>query len=75
MTTSFNICSYRPESAKNKIVTNVNNDKRYEEDFEDRLVRGMKIFYLKFKCEIKDLVDTFSKQDVIDKLKKKVRTV
>tara|TARA_R100000005_G_C4994835_1_gene201769 strand:- start:2133 stop:2900 length:768 start_codon:yes stop_codon:yes gene_type:complete len=63
------------ESAKNKIVTNVNNDKRYEEDFEDRLVRGMKIFYLKFKCEIKDLVDTFSKQDVIDKLKKKVRTV
>ena len=41
------------ESAKNKIVTNVNNDKRYEEDFEDRLVRGMKIFYLKFKCEIK----------------------
>lgn len=36
---------------------------------EDRLVRGMKLFHLKFKSELKDLINTFSQKDVISKLK------
>ncbi len=59
------------ESAKDKIIIN-DNDSNYTESTEDRLIRGMKVFYLKFKCEIKDLINIYSSKDIIQKLKKKV---
>ncbi len=47
---------------------------RYEDELEERVLRGMKVFYMKNKCEIKDLIDVFSKKDVIQKLKNKSRS-
>ena len=59
------------ESAREKIIIN-DNDTNYTENAEDRLIRGMKVFYLKFKCEIKDLINIYTSKDIVQKLKKKV---
>lgn len=39
------------------------------DDIEDRMIRGMKVFYLKYKSQIADLYDLYSKIDVVNKLK------
>ena len=46
----------------------------YEDNLEDRIIRGMKLFYMKYKCQISDLINTYSKKDVIQKLKNKARS-
>lgn len=60
-------------SVKDKIIFH-DHVERYEDDLEERVLRGMKVFYMKNKCEIKDLIDVFSKKDVIQKLKNKSRS-
>ena len=60
-------------SVENKIIFH-DHVERYKDDLEERVLRGMKVFYMKTKCEIKDLIDVFSKKDVIQKLKNKSRS-
>ena len=61
------------KSVNDKLIVSDNNV-MYEESMEDRIIRGMKLFYMKYKCQIQDLIDTYSKKDVISKLKNKSRT-
>tara|TARA_R110000851_G_scaffold37409_1_gene96594 strand:+ start:8360 stop:9130 length:771 start_codon:yes stop_codon:yes gene_type:complete len=61
------------KSVSDKLIVSDNNV-MYEESMEDRIIRGMKLFYMKYKCQIQDLIDTYSKKDVISKLKNKSRT-
>lgn len=60
-------------SVEDKLILN-DHVERYEDELEERVLRGMKVFYMKNKCEIKDLIDVFSKKDVIQKLKNKSRS-
>jgi hypothetical protein len=60
-------------SVENKLIFN-DFTERYQDELEERVLRGMKLFYMKNKCEIKDLIDIFSKKDVIQKLKNKSRS-
>tara|TARA_R110000787_G_scaffold244384_1_gene350301 strand:- start:1562 stop:2332 length:771 start_codon:yes stop_codon:yes gene_type:complete len=61
------------KSVNDKLIVSDNNV-MYEESMEDRIIRGMKLFYMKYKCQIQDLINTYSKKDVISKLKNKSRT-
>ena len=61
------------KSVGDKLIVN-DNEVMYEESMEDRILRGMKLFYMKYKCQIQDLINTYSKKDVITKLKTKSRT-
>jgi len=61
------------KSVSDKLIVSDNNV-MYEESMEDRIIRGMKLFYMKYKCQIQDLINTYSKKDVISKLKNKSRT-
>ena len=61
------------KSVNDKLIVNDNNV-MYQENIEDRILRGMKLFHMKYKCQIQDLIDTYSKKDVISKLKNKSRT-
>ena len=61
------------KSVNDKLIINDNNV-MYQENIEDRILRGMKLFHMKYKCQIQDLIDTYSKKDVISKLKNKSRT-
>ena len=60
-------------SVEDKLIFN-DHMERYEDELEERVLRGMKLFYMKNKCEIKDLIDVFSRKDVIQKLKNKSRS-
>jgi len=61
------------ESVQSKIIV-AENDEMYQDNIEDRIIRGMKLFYMKYKCQISDLINTYSKKDVIQKLKNKARS-
>ena len=50
------------------------NEEIYKDDMEDRIIRGFKLFHMKYKCQIQDLINTYSKKDVVQKLKKKARS-
>jgi hypothetical protein len=43
---------------------------KFADDIEDRYIRGLKLFYMKYKVQIDKIYDTFSKQDVVNKIKK-----
>lgn len=38
-------------------------------EVEDDIIRSMKVFYLKYKTQMSDILDTFTKNDVVKKLK------
>jgi len=43
----------------------VNDNTKYEDD----MLRGMKVFYLKYKTDMEKIINIFSKEDIITKLK------
>ena len=45
------------KSVNDKLIVN-DNEVMYEESMEDRILRGMKLFYMKYKCQIQDLINT-----------------
>ena len=61
------------KAVNDKLIVN-DTEVMYEESMEDRILRGMKLFYMKYKCQIQDLINIYTKKDVISKLKNKSRT-
>ncbi len=59
--------------ARSKMIVS-DNAEMYSDSVEDRIIRGLKLFHMKYKCQISELIDTYSKKDVINKLKNKTRS-